>query len=119
MTITQIDTNIQKLIKSFKKESFLYDFLLFFGLPKATIARLKKGSMNMSKVPGETLLKKKLLFKELGIKELEEVMEKLQATPTRIKHNPRFFILTDYKRLLAYDTKTKESLDTTIKALTK
>ena len=39
MNITQIDNNLQTLIKSFKSSTFIYDFLLTFGLPKASIKR--------------------------------------------------------------------------------
>jgi hypothetical protein len=39
MNITQIDNNLQTLIKSFKSSTFIYDFLLAFGLPKASIKR--------------------------------------------------------------------------------
>jgi hypothetical protein len=35
MNITQIDNNLQTLIKSFKSSTFIYDFLLAYGLPKA------------------------------------------------------------------------------------
>ena len=39
MNITQIDNNLQTLIKSFKSSTFIYDFLLAFDLPKASIKR--------------------------------------------------------------------------------
>ena len=43
MNITQIETNLQDLITSFDKENFIYDLLLAYGLPKASITRLRKG----------------------------------------------------------------------------
>ncbi len=43
MTITQIETNITKLLKNFIQDDFIFDFLLAYGEPKATIIRLKKG----------------------------------------------------------------------------
>ncbi len=118
MTIAQIDTNVQKLVKKFKKETFIYDLCLAFGLPKSTVTLLRKGNSNLSKIEGEVLLKKKFLFKELNKDELESVMTTIRAKE-KIKHNPRFVILTDYKTILAYDTKTDDTLDTTIKNLTK
>ena len=119
MTITQIDTNIQKLLKKIDKANFIYDFCTAFGLPKSTVARLKKGDYNLSrKIPGEVLLKKKFLFKELETEELTSVMEEFQGQE-KIKHTPRFIILTDYKTLLGYDTKTKEDLEITLKELSK
>ena len=35
MTITQIETNITKLIKDFTQDTFIFDFLLAYGEPKA------------------------------------------------------------------------------------
>jgi len=48
-------------------DEFIYELLLAYGTPKATISRLKKGQLNLSKEPGEVLLKKKVYFKAIGI----------------------------------------------------
>jgi hypothetical protein len=63
MNIAQIEINLQKLIATFNKETFIYDLLLAYNLPKASITRLKKGNLNLSKVQGEISWKKKLFFK--------------------------------------------------------
>ena len=65
MNINQIEKNLSKLISNFNENSFIYDLLLAYNLPKATITRLQKGSANLSKVKGEVSLKKKLFFKEV------------------------------------------------------
>lgn len=116
MNIAQIESNITKLIKTFSKESFIYDFLLAYGLPKSSITRLKKGNLNMSKTKGEISWKKKLFFRE-------EHNEDLHITVTRlaksITHNERFVMVTDYKTVLAIDTKTEDKLDCKISDLPK
>lgn len=43
MNITQIESNVQGVVKSFKKDSFIYDLLLAYGQPKASIKRLQQG----------------------------------------------------------------------------
>ena len=111
MNITQIDNNLQTLFKSFNSATFIYDFLLAFGLPKASIKRLQSGGLNLSKVNGEIAWKKKLFFKEVESEELYTVIDAIKSTNTATKHDPRFIIVTDYKRLLAIDTKTQDSLD--------
>jgi len=63
MNMTQIDKKLQKLIKNLNKETFIYDLLLAYNLPKATVTRLQKGTANLSKLEGEVSLKKKLFFK--------------------------------------------------------
>ena len=65
MNITQIEKNLQKLIKNFNQETFIYDLLLAYNLPKATVSKLKIGNLNLSKIEGEVSLKKKLFLKEV------------------------------------------------------
>ena len=111
MNIAQIEDNLQKLIKLFNKETFIYDLLLAYGQPKASIKRLQVGSMNLSKKEGEMSWKKKLFFKEEIEQDLHELIDSLKANDNVIKHDPRFIIVTDYKTLLATDRKTSENLD--------
>jgi hypothetical protein len=108
MNSTQIEQNLQDLMVNFSKETFIYDFLRAYGLPKASITRLQKGSMNLSDNPGEVSWKKKVFFKE----EFEEDLHTSIVTlSTQLKYNQRFVIVTDYKLFLAIDTKTMEKLD--------
>ncbi|MBN2640352.1 MAG: class I SAM-dependent DNA methyltransferase [Victivallales bacterium] len=119
MNIGKIEENLKNLLNSFSKESFIYDFLLAYGLPKASVARLQKGNMNLSKIPGEILWKKKLLFKEASGDELHDIIDDLKRNPAAVKHNPRFIMVTDYRSLLAVDTKTGDSLDVLIDDMVK
>ncbi len=112
MNIAQIEINLQKLMATFNKETFIYDLLLAYGLPKASITRLKKGNLNLSKADGEISWKKKLLFKEEYKYDLHLT---ISALKNELKHKQRFVIVTDYKTLLAIDTKTEDKLDITIK----
>ena len=73
MNITQIEDSLKTIIKSLNKKSFIYEFLLAYGLPKASITRLQKGNLNLSKVDGEVSWKKKLLFKEIYNEDLHVV----------------------------------------------
>jgi type I restriction-modification system DNA methylase subunit/vacuolar-type H+-ATPase subunit H len=116
MNFTQIEINIQNLIKKFNKETFIFDLLLAYGSPKSTITRLKKGSLNMSKNEGELSWKKKVFFKEEYESDLHLTISELAD---KITHNERFVIVTDYKTLLAIDTKTKDKLDCSLTDLPK
>ena len=71
--------------------------------------------MNLSKNQGEIAWKKKLLFKEIDKEDLHEIIDFLRNDSKSLKHDPRFVIVTDYKTLLAVDTKTDETLDIEIK----
>jgi len=116
MNITQIEKNLSKLIKNFNEETFIYDLLLAYNLPKATVTRLQKGTANISKVDGEVSLKKKLFFKEVYNEDLHLSITNITKD---IKHNQRFVIVTDYKTLLAKDTKMNVTLDILLKDLSK
>lgn len=116
MNIAQIENNLQKLMKAFNKENFIYELLLAYDLPKASITRLQKGNMNLSKDEGEIVWKKKLRFKEEYNQDLHLTVSEMARN---IKHNERFVIATDYKTLLAIDTRTNDRLDIEFKDLPK
>ena len=57
VTIPEIVDDGTLLSAAVKPAEFLYDFLTGLGQPKATIARLKRGGLNVAKKDGCTLLK--------------------------------------------------------------
>jgi hypothetical protein len=116
MHTSQIENNIHELIDSFSEETFIYDLLLSYGLPKSSITRLKKGNLNLSKVDGEISWKKKVFFKEVFDQDPHLTISSLV---NEIKHDQRFVIVTDYTTLLAVDTKTQDKLDIELKDLPK
>ncbi len=66
MKYAEVAENVKKLVENPPpNDEFIYEILLAYGTPKATIARLKSGSINLSKEPGEVLLKKKVWFKSV------------------------------------------------------
>jgi len=114
MNIAQIENNLQKLIKDFKKETFIFDLLLAYGLPKASITRLQNGNLNLSKIQGEVSWKKKVLFKPIENEDLHVAITKCKE---ETKQEQRFIIVTDFKTLLAVDTKTSDTLDIELEVL--
>lgn len=119
MNKTQIEKSLDELVKSLDKENFIYDLLVAYGISKTSITRLKKGDFNLSKVEGEVLYKKKVFFKEVATDKLFSTIDELTKNEEDLKHNPRFVIVTDYKTLLAKDTRTGLTLDTPILEINK
>jgi hypothetical protein len=120
MNISQIESNIQNVLQGVQPESFIYDFILAYGLPKATVARLQKGGLNLSKNEGELAWKKKMFFKTLTpqedtlirlFRDVPSVFERMKTHKDVLKHDPRFIMLTDFDVLLAFDTKMNEGLN--------
>jgi type I restriction-modification system DNA methylase subunit len=116
MNIAQVEQNLQNLIVNFNKDTFIFDLLLAYGLPKASITRLQSGNLNLSKVTGEVSWKKKLLFKPVFDEDLHTAITTYKE---EAKQQQRFIIVTDYITLLAIDTKTADTLDIELTALPK
>ncbi|HHU27341.1 MAG TPA: hypothetical protein GXZ56_12090 [Bacteroidales bacterium] len=60
MTSKEIENNLIKLTENPMNDEFIYDFLLAYGISKASVTRLKKGDFNMLRVPGEVLYRGKV-----------------------------------------------------------
>ena len=119
MNLEKLESNLQALITNIDEESFIYDLLLAYGLPKASVTRLQKGDYNLSKIQGEILWKKKLFFKQDIEVDLHQLIDQLTTDTTIAKQHPRFIVVTDFKSLLSVDTKTGDTLDISIADLAK
>jgi len=111
MNISQIENNIKSVFHNIINDSFIYDFLLAYNIPKASIKKLKDGGTNLSKQKDEILWKKKLFYKIELIKDLHELIDNIRGEENIIKHTPRFIIVTNFETFLSFDTTTLESLD--------
>ena len=111
VTLTQIVDNITQLSAAVKPAEFIYDFLTCFGLPKATIARLKgAGGVNLAKKEDCTLLKTKVYFEPTAAAPMQAI-EAAQKDSRIAANKPRFLIATDFKTLAAFDTKRKDTVE--------
>ena len=117
MNIAEIEQNVHDVLKAFSHDTFIYDLLAAYGKPQASISRLKNGSYNLSKTEGEVIWKKVVFFRESASENMKHDFEAIQKSELINKHNSRFVIVTDFKSLLALDTKTADTLDIKIKDL--
>ncbi|WP_147384658.1 class I SAM-dependent DNA methyltransferase [Fusobacterium pseudoperiodonticum] len=108
--LIDLEDKIVELIENLDKDRFIFDFLSLYDFPKATITKLEKGVNNVSKNKNEIHLKAKLFFKRVEDDILKNYTE-IENDLAEIKTKPRYIIVTDFKKLLAKDTKTQESLD--------
>ncbi|MDG4519923.1 DNA methyltransferase [Streptococcus suis] len=102
--IITIEDKIQQLLEGgFDQASFIYEFLSFYDIPKATITRIRKDKS------GE--IKNKLYYKTVptdksvvaGVAEIEVVIKDK-------KSQPRYIIVTNFVDFAAKDTKTSDTL---------
>ena len=88
------------------------------AVPASSITRLRKGDLNVARHPeaGEVAQKNVVYFRpvprESSTDELLELMGELTDAEYVTRYSPRFVLVTDYHRLLAYDTRTRETLST-------
>lgn len=121
MNILDIENNIKNITDIIKisKGEFIYELLRCFGIPKASITKLKNGNTNISKKTGEILWRKKLFFKECNDLDIYKIFLEIINDENILKNEPRFIIITNYEDILAFDTKTSETLSIKINELEK
>lgn len=118
INLVTLQENLENLSQTFKKESFIFDLLAVYELPKSTISLLSKNPSKLSGKENQIILKNKLFFHITTLEEDEHVaIDTLQKDKNSYKFNPRFIIVTDFVTFLAVDTKTKETLDIQIEDL--
>ncbi len=89
---------------------FIFNLLLAYGKPQSSITRLRNGDLNVAADPvSEVAQKKVVYFKETDGDALE-ILESLKKSPDVVRFSTRFVIVTDYVELVAYDTKTDETI---------
>jgi hypothetical protein len=112
MNIAEIETGLKELVdKPFFTTSFPYDFLALYGIPKATITKLKQGSSNESEIRGDILWKKKFFFRIANKGQSAVEAEKMLIDPLTKRYSPRFIFVTDGEQFFARDLKTEITAD--------
>lgn len=65
MAITEYEDKIKEIVNREDHSDFIYDFLSIYDrISKATITKLRKGSNNLAKVPGEVHLKNSFISRK-------------------------------------------------------
>ena len=112
MQLDEVEANVRSVCTEADPDSFLFELMLAYGLPKASITRLQKGDYNLAKSEADVLWKKRVFFRTASDQDLHELIDGMQSDEESMKRQPRFLITTDYKRLVAIDVKTSDTLDT-------
>ena len=119
MQTSKIEEDVKSLVENFSEKDFIFDFLLAFVFTKMSIKRLREGNSNLASKDNQLIIKKKLFYEYSSGDNLYEIIDNLKNDSTTYAHKPRFIIVNNTKKLLAIDTKTKETLDVGLKELYK
>ena len=116
----QIQQNIVEIAnRDVYEKTIIYDLLLAYGKPKATITKLQGGINNFAKDDG-VLLKDAVFFKVFPAGTvLESKVEQLKHDELTERYRPRYLIATDLQNIAAYDRRQEASLSTKIRDLDK
>lgn len=89
-------------------DDLIYEVLEAYGLPKNSITRLK-GDLNKAKDSGSILWKNKLYYTKVLPALWMDTAAAVRKSDSILKMKPRFFIVSNGSRWLAYDSKTEQT----------
>ncbi|MDJ0323146.1 N-6 DNA methylase [Cryobacterium sp. PH31-AA6] len=95
--------------ESYDRE-FIFELLLAYGRSQSNVTRLRNGSLNVAEDKTQDVAQKNVVYFRETTGDPLTVIDSLRTSPTVVRHNTRFVIVTDYTELLAVDTKTGENL---------
>jgi hypothetical protein len=121
----EIDMNLREIegrvaaVKALEGGEFLFELLRAYGIPKASITRLRTGSYNRSEQEGEYLWRDKVYFRSFDCsdEELYALVDAAKAEERVRRERPRFAIARNRSRLVAADLKTGDALDVEVEEL--
>ncbi|WP_433985233.1 hypothetical protein RBB78_24835 (plasmid) [Tunturiibacter empetritectus] len=119
MNIAEIILKLQDISDSpFNPGAFPLELVEAYAPPKATLAKLKQGSMNKAARNGDLLWAKKLHFRTAEEGSAAEVLDNLRAEWGSKKNIPRLLVTSDGEEVVALDTKLDDSLSVAFASLT-
>ena len=104
--------------ESYDRE-FIFELLLAYGRSQGNVTRLRNDSLNVADDPTHEVAQKNVVYFHETAGDPLAVIESLRTSPSVVRYNTRFVIVTDYNELLAVDTKTGESLMIPIRDINK
>ena len=117
MNIVQIEENIKQIINKIiqnelNQQDFIYELLLAYGHRSQSVWRVRSGERNLAEDKENSVFwKRQLYFKIARQQDLHVLIDEMKKEKRTETNKIRFLIVTDFKTLLAVDTKTQDTLD--------
>ena len=105
----EFEDRLQNIVENLNESDFIYEFLSLYGLPKATISKLKQGTSNLSNLENVKHLKNKIYFAVSSHGKTLEIFASV-AEELGVNDPTRFIFVTDFKNINAKDVKTGDTL---------
>ncbi len=118
MNLREIEERVATL-QTAEGSDFLFELLCAYGIPKASVTRLRSGSYNRSDRDGEYLWKDKVFYRfdEGPDEQLYAIVDDAMQEKRIIRERPRFVIATNGRKLVAADLRAGDRLDIAIDEL--
>jgi len=117
MNIVQIEENIKQIINKIiqnelNQQDFIYELLLAYGHRSQSVLRVRSGERNLAEDKENSVFwKRQLYFKIARQQDLHVLIDEMRKEKRTETNKIRFLIVTDFKTILAIDTKTNHPLD--------
>jgi hypothetical protein len=97
---------------------FLFELLRAYGLPAASVTRLRNGSYNKARSENEVLWRDKVFYRYVdGGDDIHALIDAARSDEAIAKQRPRFLIVRNSEQIVAVDTRTSDTLDTRLSDL--
>jgi len=111
MNIAEILLKLQDIADApFDAASFGLSLVEAYSPPKATLAKLRQGSLNKADRPSDLIWPKKIHCRVVSSGDTSAALETLAAEWTAKKNRPRLLIVTDGSEVVGLDTKLDDTL---------
>jgi len=111
LNLKSVEERVKPLAnRTYYDREFIFELLAAYGRSAGNITRLRNGSLNIADDPTTEVGQKNVVYFKSTTEDLYGVIDELRTSPTVVRYSCRFVIVTDFKDLLAVDTKTNETL---------
>lgn len=111
LNLKSVEERVKPLAnREYYDREFIFELLAAYGRSAGNITRLRNGSLNIADDPTTEVGQKNVVYFKSTTEDLYGVIDELRTSPAVVRYSCRFVIVTDFKDLLAVDTKTNETL---------
>ena len=107
LALPDIQTNLSELFRGgVSRKEIIFDVLKIYGVSINTISKLKTGTLNLSKIPGE-FLRKDLVYIKFAddCEDIQRIAFELKQSNGTVRYRPKFIIVLSDTNLAAINVR--------------
>lgn len=107
LTLPDIQTNLSEIFRGgVSRKEIIFDVLKIYGVSINTISKLKTGTLNLSKIPGE-FLRKDLVYIKFAddCEDIQRIAFELKQSNGTVRYRPKFIIVLSDTNLAAINVR--------------